>query len=165
MSRVLLSWYINDDDISEMKKVAEDVLGPIEQLSSSTFTKKYLGKEDEGSKSSEIAADSSIPTLSSGNQLPEVRSTNVLGIKLLKQMLNPLHENELDAYEKQVRLEEEAYDAALARLKSINEARQDPLLNTDTGSIRSFMSDWLPKLTALIEEEVQLCKNSSPRGK
>ncbi|KAJ1921416.1 DNA-directed RNA polymerase [Mycoemilia scoparia] len=149
---VLLSCHLSDTDIDQIKNIAKDILGSSGVTMSSSFSKKYLGQETQEKSDTKISP--------SGKVLPEVRSTNVLGIKLLKQMLNPLQEDELDAYEKQIRLEEEAYDAALERLKSVNEARQDPLLSSDTGAIRSYMSEWLPKLTALIEEEVNLCKTS-----
>ncbi|KAJ1677206.1 DNA-directed RNA polymerase, partial [Spiromyces aspiralis] len=163
-NQIFMSKYIGDPDIAEINQLFGEVFGSTSQLKGKDFSEKYLVSDVQDKAAHEnsgaIVNPSSSASKGDAAGLPEVRSTGVLGIRLLKKMLNPLHENDLDAYEKQVRLEEEAYDAALERLKSINEARQDPLLMADRGSIRAYMSEWLPKLTALVEEEVNLCKKA-----
>ncbi|PWA01722.1 hypothetical protein BB558_002162 [Smittium angustum] len=113
-----------------------------------------------GQKDSEISAN--IDDSSKSNHEQEVKPTfnsegEVLGVQLLKKMLSPLVNSNLSNYEKQVRLESEAFDAAASRLKATASMHKDGLLNMQTSKIQKCMAQWLPKLTSLIEDEVKRC--------
>ncbi|OMJ24582.1 DNA-directed RNA polymerase, mitochondrial [Smittium culicis] len=88
-----------------------------------------------------------------------VKSTKgeVLGVKLLKKMLDPLYKSEFSLYERQVLLETEAFDAAASRMKATSSMHGDGLLNLQGSTVQKLMAKWLPSLAALIEDEVKRC--------
>ncbi|KAI8058022.1 hypothetical protein BDF22DRAFT_663366 [Syncephalis plumigaleata] len=85
-----------------------------------------------------------IPT-SSPNNLPEARSTNVLGLRLLKRALDPIAAKDIDRYERQLRLEEQALLASIERLKSASD-EQFVGMKMSSISIRRLMWQWHQEL-------------------
>ncbi|KAI9593990.1 hypothetical protein BDF19DRAFT_424028 [Syncephalis fuscata] len=86
------------------------------------------------------------------NELPKARATNVLGLKLLKKSLNPINAKDLDQYERQLQLEEQAMVASLERLKSSSD-EQFIGMKLSSSPLRRLMWKWHQKLTPLIEQE------------
>ncbi|OLY83289.1 DNA-directed RNA polymerase, mitochondrial [Smittium mucronatum] len=118
---------------------------------------KIINQEKKVNPETPISS-SSTPT----SELPQpisVKSTKgeVLGVKLLRKMLDPLYKKEFSLYERQVLLETEAFDAAAARMKAESTMHGDGLLNLQSSTVQKLMAKWLPKLTLLIEDEVRRC--------
>jgi hypothetical protein len=76
----------------------------------------------------------------------------VLGLRLLKRALNPISAKDIDRYERQLRLEEQALLSSIERLKSSSD-EQFIGMKMSSLSIRRLMWKWHQELVPLIEKE------------
>ncbi|KAJ1963100.1 DNA-directed RNA polymerase, partial [Dipsacomyces acuminosporus] len=183
---LLLSSYLSDHDIDQIKDVAKGILH--ENSENGEVATKLLdavkdaeaklqvlsGEHESGQQAGVSEAISSNPAEQSNEAAnataaaeskgpaPDTKldSTNVLGIQQLQDALKSLYTNDLEGYNLQLRLERDTYDAALARYHEINRKRGDPLLSTDISRLKKTSASWLPQLEALIEEEQERCRQA-----
>ncbi|KAJ2659690.1 DNA-directed RNA polymerase [Coemansia sp. RSA 1199] len=171
---MLLSSYLSDEDIRKIENMAKDVvnkgednvelasmlLGEVKSAEDNISAITGESAEQESVEHAPVTLDelAGINNKTSAYERQQLNSTNVAGIMQLKSTLESLYLNELHGYNLQVRLENDTYDAALARYREINEKRNDPLLSANTSALRRLSASWLPKLESMIEEEQQRCR-------
>lgn len=99
--------------------------------------------------------DSNTPR-STAADFPEAKAVNSKGINFLRRSLAPLHANvDTDALQRQHALEDSAYDAALNKLKSENQAHRErgaDLAAMNLGSLKSYMWEWHEKLQVALSQ-------------
>ncbi|KAJ3359002.1 DNA-directed RNA polymerase [Allomyces javanicus] len=102
-------------------------------------------------------------------QLPHALPVGSMGLDLLKRNLSVMQDqigsSEFSKYARQLKLEEEAYNAALDRLREENKQMADmPLIRNAT--LKRYMWDWHGKLTTAIDEELAVINGmNSPVSK
>jgi len=79
----------------------------------------------------------------------------------MKNALSAIKERELDLVKRQMKLEENALQAAMGRWKHENEQRnrKDKLAGLQKNVLKKSIWTWHEKLTPLIQEELERCKN------
>ncbi|GES80410.1 DNA/RNA polymerase [Rhizophagus clarus] len=90
--------------------------------------------------------------------MDEPVSTKSFGVKLMKNALLAIKERDLDSVKRQIKLEENALQAATERWKHENE-RKDKFVNLHKNVLKKSMWTWHVKLVPLIQEELERCKN------
>ena len=78
---------------------------------------------------------------------------------MLKNALLAIKEKDLDLVKRQIKLEENALQAAIERWKHENSNRKDILVNLQRNVLKKSMWSWHEKLVPLIQEELERCKN------
>jgi DNA-directed RNA polymerase len=96
------------------------------------------------------------------SSVPEARSTDVLGVRLLKASLAPVAAKNMDLYERQLHLEQQAMNASLERLRAVAET-QGTEMAFNSYPLRTLMWSWHQKLYPMIAEEQQRVRD--PSGK
>ncbi|CAG8708834.1 7870_t:CDS:10, partial [Funneliformis mosseae] len=101
------------------------------------------------------------PVLNEELSLDEPVPTKSFGVKIMKNALLAIKERELDLVKRQIKLEENALQAAMGRWKHENEQRnrKDKLAGLQKNVLKKSMWMWHEKLTPLIQEELERCKN------
>ncbi|CAI2165014.1 16952_t:CDS:10 [Funneliformis geosporum] len=101
------------------------------------------------------------PVLNEELILDEPVPTKSFGVKIMKNALLAIKERELDLVKRQIKLEENALQAAMGRWKHENEQRnrKDKLAGLQKNVLKKSIWIWHEKLTPLIQEELERCKN------
>ncbi|PVU90318.1 hypothetical protein BB561_004932 [Smittium simulii] len=81
----------------------------------------------------------------------------IIGVTLLKKVLNPLTMNDISDYKKQIMMESQAFESADFKLKMDSKNYDEGIFNTHMHKIKKYLTEWLPKLTLLIEDEIKKC--------
>ncbi|KAI8324578.1 DNA/RNA polymerase [Martensiomyces pterosporus] len=183
---LLLSSYLSDTDIDQIKDVAGGILhetpenGDVARklldavndaeeklrvLSNESKPSEHqdVGEEQSDTRAADSAEQGSDAARKESKVAPaETRldSTNVSGIQQLQDALKSLYTSDLEGYNLQLRLERDTYDAALTRYREINKKRGDPLLTADTSRLKKVSASWLPQLESLVEEEQERCRQA-----
>ncbi|KAJ2415125.1 DNA-directed RNA polymerase [Coemansia sp. RSA 2530] len=186
---LLLSTYLSDTDIDQIRDVARSIISQglensdvatnlLNAVSEAEERLKSLSPgANEGASDADRLGDTPVDGVESKSDAAAeavaavaaaeentLLSTNVEGIEQLKGSLKSLYSNELEGYNLQLRLERDTYDSALARFREISKRRGDPLLMTDVGALKRLSAEWLPQLEALVEEEQERCERAKELG-
>ncbi|RKP26622.1 hypothetical protein SYNPS1DRAFT_2358, partial [Syncephalis pseudoplumigaleata] len=161
---LLIKGLLRDNTINTAKILIKEMLKQGHDINA-LISNRHLSDSDLKTLNSEITVDmldeikptnnpvESIDTpTSTPDNLPEARSTNVLGLRLLKRSLHPIAAKDLDRYERQLRLEEQALVASLERLRSTSDD-QFIGMRLSSSPLRRLMWKWHQELTPLIAKE------------
>jgi DNA-directed RNA polymerase, mitochondrial len=77
----------------------------------------------------------------------------------MKNALSAIKEKDLDLVKRQIKLEENALQAAIERWRHENSNRKDKLVSLQRNILKKSMWTWHEKLVPLIQEELERCKN------
>jgi DNA-directed RNA polymerase len=77
----------------------------------------------------------------------------------MKSALSAVKERDLDSVKRQIKLEENALQAATERWKHENERKDKFVTNLQKNVLKKSMWTWHVKLVPLIQEELERCKN------
>nr|CAG8491107.1 12082_t:CDS:10 [Entrophospora candida] len=103
-----------------------------------------------------------IPQKIEDDVVKSTKSDPPIGVELLRNTLSALQHDNLNLYEQQMKLEENAIQAAIERWKHDTDAllkHDDKLLLKRNSPLKKVMWEWHEKLEPLINEEIKRCKN------
>ncbi|KAL1920841.1 uncharacterized protein VTP21DRAFT_11476 [Calcarisporiella thermophila] len=106
----------------------------------------------------DLAKESASKAKESAENIPEVKPTSSAGLLFLRKTLGALEEKHLDRYERQLKLEERAYEVALDRLnheKQASISRGDKLGALNLSPLKRRMWEWHTGLKQRIEKELK----------
>ncbi|KAJ2887818.1 DNA-directed RNA polymerase [Coemansia asiatica] len=179
-SNMLHSSYLSDQDIDQIKQVAQSIINDGQEskalatklLEAVSSAENQIGEFYKGSEkatetvdvSNDQNAEKKVNSDNDNHSANGLVSSGVVGIVQLKNTLKSLYSNELEGYNLQMRLERDTYDSEIARCREVNKKRGDPLLSADRDKIKFFTAKWLPQLETLIEEEQARCRKALETG-
>jgi DNA-directed RNA polymerase len=144
ISAFMLNRNISNNDLEMLNLIHKAREGNYFEISSAQINKLLSSMGNPTTESTETPA-----SLSS---VLEAKSTNVLDIHLLKDLLVPVATNDTKLYERQLHFEEQSVTASIERLRAVAEAQET---SSNSYSLQSLMWSWHQKLYPIVVEEQQ----------
>jgi DNA-directed RNA polymerase len=158
---LMLNGNLSDVDLKEIKLLSR-VNRENKMMISSLHINKLLNSVGKSATKQTETTTTTTKTSVDLSSVPEARSTDVLGVRLLKASLIPLANKEMDLYERQLHLENQAVNASLERLRAVAETRGIEMA-FNSYPLRTLMWSWHQKLHPMIAEEQQRVHNHAGR--
>ncbi|RKP10634.1 DNA-directed RNA polymerase N-terminal-domain-containing protein [Thamnocephalis sphaerospora] len=150
---------IRDEDLKALKLLRDGRSGAEGvEISAVTIKRLMEGIGRNAASTKEEQADSDASEVKKSDNVPEAISTDVLGVRLLKKSLNPVAAKNLDLYERQLQLEDQAMIASLERLRAVA-AAQGTEMKLSSSPLRTLMWQWHQKLAPMIREEQERARS------
>ncbi|ORX90407.1 DNA/RNA polymerase [Basidiobolus meristosporus CBS 931.73] len=84
---------------------------------------------------------------------PDIKSSNPLGVRMLRKSLETASASYMDLYERQLKLEQQAVEAEVARLAEIDQGRGENSALLRSSQLKRMVREWHTKLVERIQEE------------
>ncbi|KAK9764459.1 DNA-directed RNA polymerase [Basidiobolus ranarum] len=134
--------HLDDSDLKKLIGIAEE-LAPIKTVKS---------------KPKEAVA----PVEPTPEAFPDIKSSNPLGVRMLRKSLETASATYMDLYERQLKLEQQAVEAEVARLAELDQGRGENSVKLRSSHLKRIVRDWHSCLVQRIQEE---CLRADDDGK
>ncbi|ORY08413.1 DNA/RNA polymerase [Basidiobolus meristosporus CBS 931.73] len=160
---ILIKGFLRINSVNAAKVIAQEMLKAgytMEQLYGNPHLddadlKKLIGIAEELAPVSVAKGKPQAPAApeATPEAFADIKSSNPLGVRMLRKSLETASANYMDLYERQLKLEQQAIEAEVARLAELDKGRGEGAVNFRSSHLKRMIRDWHGELVKRIQDE------------